>query len=87
MPVDIVKEVGDGNIEIKSDETNQINLKAGKSKFVLMGIDKKDYPTLPDFQKDNVFSVKASVLNAMFKKTIFSVSLILPLTVLPSWNF
>lgn len=71
---DIVKEVGDGNIEIKSDETNQINLKAGKSKFVLMGIDKKDYPTLPDFQKDNVFSVKSSVLNNMFKKTIFSVS-------------
>lgn len=71
---DIVKEVAEGNIEIRSDETNQINIKANKSKFVLMGIEKKDYPTLPDFQKENIFSLKTQVLNSMFKKTIFAVS-------------
>ena len=62
---DIIKEVSDGNIEIKSDETNQINIKANKSKFVLMGIDKKDYPSLPDFQKENIFSLKKQVLNGV----------------------
>ncbi len=71
---DIVKEVADCNIEIRADETNQINIKANKSKFSLMGIDKKEYPALPLFNKENIFTVKAQVLNSMFKKTIFSVS-------------
>ena len=69
-----IKEVSDGNIEIKADETNQINLKAGKAKFTLMGIDKKDYPALPEFQKDKIISVKSSVIASMFRKTLFSVS-------------
>lgn len=71
---DILKEVADCNIEIRADETNQINIKANKSKFSLMGIDKKEYPALPLFNKENIFTVKAQVLNSMFKKTIFSVS-------------
>jgi len=71
---DIIKELPDGNIEIKSDDTNQINIKSAKSKFVLMGIDKKEYPSLPDFPKENTINLKAKVLADMFKKTIFAVS-------------
>lgn len=71
---DIIKELKDGDIEIKSDETNQINIKSNKSKFVLMGIEKKEYPALPEFPEENVFTVKSNILASMLKKTIFSVS-------------
>lgn len=71
---DIIRELPDGDIEIKADETKQINIKSAKSKFTLMGIDKKEYPTLPEFPKDNVVKIKTSVLNSLFKKTVFAVS-------------
>ncbi len=71
---DIVKEVAECNIEIRADETNQINIKANKSKFSIMGIEKKEYPALPLFDKENIFTIKKQVLNSMLKKTIFAVS-------------
>ena len=71
---DIVKEVAECNIEIREDETNQINIKANKSKFSIMGIEKKEYPALPLFDKENIFTIKKQVLNSMLKKTIFAVS-------------
>ncbi|MDD2524051.1 MAG: DNA polymerase III subunit beta [Endomicrobiia bacterium] len=71
---DIIKELPNGDVEIKADETNQINIKSQKSKFILMGIEKKEYPALPDFPNENVFLLKKEVLNSMLKKTIFAVS-------------
>lgn len=71
---DIIKELPDGDIEIKSDDTNQINIKSQKSKFILMGIEKKEYPALPEFPPENIFSLKKEILNSMIKKTIFAAS-------------
>ena len=71
---DIVKEVAECNIEIRADETNQINIKANKSKFSIMGIEKKEYPAHPLFDKENIITKKKQVLNSMLKKTIFAVS-------------
>jgi len=72
---DIIKELpSDAEIEIRADETNQINIKSGKSKFTLMGISKAEYPVIPEFPKENNFEISKNILNDMFKKTVFAVS-------------
>jgi DNA polymerase-3 subunit beta len=72
---DIVKELySDQEIEIKADDTNQINIKSGNSKFNLMGISHKEYPVIPTFPKDNNIIIKKDILISMIKKTIFAVS-------------
>jgi DNA polymerase-3 subunit beta len=72
---DIVKElfVGD-EIEIKADETNQINIKSGKSKFNLMGISKTEYPVIPELPEKNNFIIKRKMFASMLKKTVFATS-------------
>ena len=70
---DIAREVPDTNIEINSDKNN-IKIVANKSKFNLVGIQKKDFPNLPEYDKDKIFNVKRSDLITMFKKTLFSTS-------------
>jgi DNA polymerase-3 subunit beta len=71
---DIIRELPNGDIEIKADETKQINIKSAKSKFILMGIDKKEYPSLPEFPKDNIIKIKTTTLSSILRKTIFAVS-------------
>ncbi|MCL2389745.1 MAG: DNA polymerase III subunit beta, partial [Elusimicrobia bacterium] len=70
---DIIKEVS-GEVEIRSDDTNQINIKSGKSKFTLMGIASSEYPVIPQFPKENKFEIKKDVLSSMLKKTAFAAS-------------
>jgi DNA polymerase-3 subunit beta len=72
---DIIKELlSENEIEIRSDESNQINISSGKSKFNLMGISKTEYPVIPDFPNENNFTIKRDLLASMLKKTIFAVS-------------
>ncbi|MDR0822505.1 MAG: DNA polymerase III subunit beta [Endomicrobium sp.] len=72
---DIIREIpDDAQIEISADESNQINIIAGKSKFNLMGITAVDFPVIPEFPKDNNFSIKTTIFASMLKKTVFAVS-------------
>jgi DNA polymerase-3 subunit beta len=72
---DIIKELSsEADIEIKADETNQINIKSGKSKFTLMGISNTEYPVIPEFPKENNFTVKKDIFASMLRKTVFAVS-------------
>jgi DNA polymerase-3 subunit beta len=72
---DIIKELPSENeIEIRSDETNQINIASGKSKFNLMGISKSEYPVIPNFPNENKLTIKRELFASMLKKTIFAVS-------------
>ncbi|MDR3113780.1 MAG: DNA polymerase III subunit beta [Endomicrobium sp.] len=72
---DIIKELQqDSEVEITADDTNQINIKSGKSKFTLMGISKAEYPIIPEFPKENNFAVKKGLFASMLRKTAFAVS-------------
>jgi DNA polymerase-3 subunit beta len=72
---DIIKELPqDAEVEIRADDTNQINIKSGKSKFTLMGISKTEYPVIPEFPKENNFAVKKELFASMLKKTAFAAS-------------
>jgi len=72
---DIVRELpGDGSIEIKCDDNNQINIRCGKSHFVLMGLPKTDYPILPTFPEENQFNINRPAFKSMLRRTSFAVS-------------
>jgi DNA polymerase-3 subunit beta len=72
---DIVKELyADNEVEIKADETNQINIKSGRSKFNLMGISKTEYPVIPKPPEKNSFTIKREIFASMLKKTVFAAS-------------
>lgn len=72
---DIIRELPEGNeIEIRADETNQISVKSGKSQFLIMGLPKSDYPVLPLFPEDKIFSIPQTQLKAMLRRTSFAVS-------------
>ncbi|MDR1433871.1 DNA polymerase III subunit beta [Candidatus Endomicrobiellum devescovinae] len=72
---DIIKELlSENEINIRSDETNQINITSGKSKFNLMGISKNEYPVIPAFPSENNFTIKRELFASILKKTVFAVS-------------
>ena len=71
---DIVKEVPNCDIEINVTDTTKINIKAQKSKFLLVGIEPKEYPVLPQTKENNVLILNLQVLKSLFGKTIFCVS-------------
>jgi DNA polymerase-3 subunit beta len=72
---DIIKELPqDASIEITSDDSNQIFINSGKSKFTLMGISSSEYPHIPDFPKENNFTISKDTFSSMTKKTVFAVS-------------
>jgi DNA polymerase-3 subunit beta len=72
---DIVKELSvDSEIEIKADETNQVNIKSGRAKFNLMGISKTEYPVIPEPSRKNSFTIKREIFASMLKKTVFAAS-------------
>ena len=71
---DIIRELPEGQpIEIKSDDTNQVSIRCGKSHFSLMGLSKVDYPVLPTFPAEN-FTLSREMLKTMFRKAAFAVS-------------
>jgi DNA polymerase-3 subunit beta len=72
---DIIKELSaQKEIEIKADQTNQINIISGRSKFNFMGISQAEYPVIPEFPKENNFIIDRGSFTSMLKKTIFAVS-------------
>ncbi|MDR1122455.1 MAG: DNA polymerase III subunit beta [Endomicrobium sp.] len=72
---DIIKELSSENkIDIKTDETNQINMTSGKSKFNIIGIQKNEYPVIPDFPNENNFTIKRELFASILKKTVFATS-------------
>lgn len=71
---DIVKEVVSDEIEIKNIDGDIVNIKAGKSKFVLNGINKKDYPLINEFPQQDHITLNAKTFADMLIKTVYAVS-------------
>ncbi|MCP4481742.1 MAG: DNA polymerase III subunit beta [bacterium] len=73
--LDITKELGTEEIELKVNEDFKVYLTSGKSKFTIMGLDEEDYPVIPEIMENDVhFVIDKDLLKNMINKTIFSVS-------------
>lgn len=71
---DIVKELPEGNIELQVSKNHTVQIKSGKSVFKVMGMDKEDYPQLPEPSFENAIEIEQSVLKEAIQLTSFAVS-------------
>src|SRR5258708_33181149 len=64
----------DQEIEINASESSRIEIKCGKTRCVLLGLPKEEFPVFPEFQDDRAISIEIKSLQEMIKKTHFAVS-------------
>lgn len=70
---EIVRELGDVDVGL-SAEGEEIAIKAGKSKFKIVGIPTEEFPSLPKSDRASAFDVDAEKLGRMVDKVTFCTS-------------
>ncbi len=70
----LIRELTDSTIEITSEEGVMAEIKAGSSRFRLHGMDKNDYPALPDLAEATHFTIPSETLREVLFRTAFAVS-------------
>ena len=70
----LVRELTDASVEVNAADGEMAEIKSGSSRFRLHGMDKSEYPTLPDLQDAVKFTIKGEQLKEMFYRTAFAVS-------------
>ncbi|MCP5469876.1 MAG: DNA polymerase III subunit beta [Chlamydiales bacterium] len=70
----LVRELTDANIEVNAADGEMAEIKSGSSRFRLHGMDKNEYPSLPDLQDAVKFTISGELLKEMFYRTAFAVS-------------
>lgn len=73
--LDILHTLPDGKeVFLAMDGDGKIQLKCERSRFIIQGAPKAEYPVIPEFSKSEAFILKASILSDTIKKTIFAAS-------------
>ncbi len=70
----LVRELTDANIEVNAVDGEMAEIKAGSSRFRLHGMDKSEYPALPDLKGAVQFGISSDSLKDMLYRTSFAVS-------------
>lgn len=70
----LMRELTAANVEISSDGNEVTTIVAGTSRFKLNGMNKSEFPALPDTSTAHVLQIKQSDLKDMFYRTSFAVS-------------
>jgi len=77
--LEIVRELPEEKVSLKLKESAQgggsIEIVCGKAVFNLIGMDPKEFPSLPTHEDVNLFPVDIDKIREMIKKTIFAASL------------
>ena len=72
---EMVREIPEGDVRIRQQENNWIEVSAGKSRFRLVGLDPREFPALPEPPAGGaVVRLSGEILNEMIEYTIFAVS-------------
>jgi len=71
---EIVREAPEERVQLKSLENDWVEVKSGKARFKIVGVDGREFPQFPQFEGEKLSRVPAQVLREMIERTIFSVS-------------
>jgi DNA polymerase-3 subunit beta len=74
---DIVRELPEGNLSVRSLDNHWIEISSGKSRFKVVGIDPQEFPAMPRIAKEaekEVVAVPVQALSEMVGRTLFAVS-------------
>ncbi|SVB33213.1 uncharacterized protein METZ01_LOCUS186067, partial [marine metagenome] len=70
---EMVRELPDTAVDIEVDGV-KVETRCDRGLFRLTGVDKDEFPSLPDIQSDKTVSLPPSVLQKLIRKTLFAVS-------------
>lgn len=70
----LVRELTDQNIEVIAAGSEMAEIKSGSSRFRLHGMDKEEFPALPDLKEAAQFTLPSGLLKEMLFRTAFAVS-------------
>ena len=62
------------DIDLTVEPGGKVQLKSGRSRFSIIGAPKSEYPVLPEFNQTGSFSIKATTLEEMVRKTLIAAS-------------
>ncbi|MGB7290605.1 MAG: DNA polymerase III subunit beta [Thermodesulfobacteriota bacterium] len=71
---EIVHELPPGVIEIEEIGNHWVELRSPSTTFKIAGLPSDDFPVIPQFSSDHLFSAQSSKIEDMISKTIFAVS-------------
>lgn len=69
---DIIRKLPDLPIDLYVDESNNVHINCGNSKFNLIGLSPMDYPQLPELFEGSYFELPKDLLKSMIRQTIFA---------------
>ncbi len=70
---EMVRELPDSPVEIEVDGVKVV-IRCDRGVFRLVGIDKEEYPALPNVPPDQTITIPASSLQRLIRKTVYAVS-------------
>lgn len=71
---DIIRKLPDSFIEIETDEDNNVYINCANSRFKIKGNSAKDFPRLPEVNKNDLYNIPQDLLKNMIKQTVFAIS-------------
>ena len=71
---EIVREAPEETLHMKRLENEWVEIKSGRSVFKVVGMDARDFPQFPKFDREELAAAPASAIREMIERTIFSVS-------------
>ncbi len=71
---EIIRELPEGDIELKGLENNWVAISSGRARFRLAGLSAEDFPTLPSFDDAEFEEFDADIIAEMIDKTSFAMS-------------
>lgn len=70
---DIVRTLSEGDVHFKKEENEWVEMKAGRAKFRLAGVNKEQYPEIPIFKSASM-KLSAEVFNYFIQNTAFAIT-------------
>jgi DNA polymerase-3 subunit beta len=70
----IVRELGNPEIEIETDEKNASSIRAGSSFYKINGLNADEFPPIPKFKETKKVVLPQEKVKSMLKKTSFAIS-------------
>ena len=72
---EIIRKMPSEQVEIEIDEKLKATIKGGDAEYNILALSADDYPSMPDYDTSDSFSITQSCLKNMINQTIFAVSL------------
>jgi DNA polymerase-3 subunit beta len=71
---DLVRELPEGDVTIKSADRDRVEIVSGTSKLKIVGVGAEEYPVPPGLWLDTKCKISAATLSEMINKTLYAVS-------------